>query len=196
MEQEQESKSGFLFKNLLKGFLWLVVILVVFVLVKDMIQENFERHINVLKDKPLIIFSVFFVSELFFGIIPPVLFMSTWKLLVDVSLTQYVLYMVILSVISFICGVIGFFIGKNFSQTNFYRRIEERYLIQYNKQLKKFGVFLVLVSAVTPLPFSATCMLAGSVHLPFNTFLLACSARVFYFIIYGWVAWAFPGLFS
>ncbi len=198
MQQEesgQESKSSFLIKNLVKGLLWLAVILVAFIYAKDFLLENFERHIGVLKDKPLILFSIFFLSEVVFGIIPPVLFMSMWKLLMHVPLTQYVFFLSVLAVISFICGIIGFYIGKYFSQTPFYRRIEERYLLQYNKQLKRFGVFLVLVGAVTPLPFSGTCMLAGSVHLPFKSFLWACSARVFYFIIYGWIAWSFPSLF-
>jgi len=198
MEQEesgQESKSSFLIKNLLKGLLWLVVILVAFVFAKDFILENFQRHITVLQDKPLILFSIFFVSEVVFGIIPPVLFMSIWKLLMHVPLSQYIFFLSLLAIISFVCGVIGFYIGKYFSQTPFYRRIEERYLLQYNKQLKRFGVFLVLVGAVTPLPFSGTCMLAGSVHLPFRSFVWACAARVFYFIIYGWIAWSFPRMF-
>lgn len=196
MEQEQESRSRFLLKNLFRGLLWLAIILVLFVLAEDFIVENFQRHINVLKDRPVILFSIFFVSEVIFGIIPPVLFMSTWKILVGVSLSQYILYLALLSVISMGCGVIGFYIGKFFSQTAFYKRIEDRYLLQYNKQLKRFGVFLVVVGAVTPLPFSGTCMLAGSVHIRSRHFLIACSMRVFYFIIYGWVAWSFPGLFS
>lgn len=196
MEPEPESRLRFLLKNLFRGLLWLGVILVLFILAEDFILDNFEQYISILKDKPLILFSIFFVSEVVFGIVPPVLFMSTWKQLVGVALSEYVLYLAILAVISICCGVIGFYIGKFFSQTAFYRKIEERYLLQYNKQLKRFGVFLVAVGAVTPLPFSGTCMLAGSVHIPRRLFLIACSTRVFYFIIYGWIAWAFPGFFS
>lgn len=195
-EPEQESRTRFFVKNLVRGLIWLGVILVLFMLLSDFIVENFERHINLLKHEPIILFAIFFVSEVVFGIIPPVLFMSTWKLLVGVTLSQYVSYLSILAVISMVCGVIGYYIGKFFSQTAFYRRIEERYLHQYNKQLKRFGVFLVVVGAVTPLPFSGTCMLAGSVHIPLRHFLFACSTRVFYYLIYGWVAWSFPGLFS
>lgn len=194
MEQE-ESKTSFLLKNLFKGLLWLGVILTAFLLAEDFILENFEKHIDVLKDKPLILFSIYFGSELVFGLIPPVLFMSTWQLL-GVPLSQYVVYLTILSVISILCGILGYYIGSNFSKTPFYKRIEEKNLKQYNKQLRKYGAFIVFVGAVTPVPFSATCMLAGSVHIPFRVFILACSTRIFYFLLYGWAAWSFPNLFS
>lgn len=194
MEQE-ESKTSFFLKNLFKGLLWLGIILTVFLLAEDFILVNFEHYMDVLKDRPLILFSIYFVSEIVFGIIPPVLFMSTWQML-GIPLSEYIIYLSILAIISIICGILGYYIGKYFSTTKFYQGIEERYLLQYNKQLKKYGAFLVVVGALTPLPFSATCMLAGSVHTSFPVFLMACSTRVFYFILYGWAAWSFPNLFS
>jgi uncharacterized membrane protein YdjX (TVP38/TMEM64 family) len=194
--EEQESRSKFLLKNFIQGIIWLGVILVAFLLAEDFIQENFQSNIDVIKDKPVIMFLIFFFSEVVFGIIPPVLFMTTWKLLLNVSLNQYITDLTILFVISFISGIIGFYIGKNFSKTSLYQKIEARYLQRYNKQLKKYGAFLVVVGALTPVPFSGTCMLAGSVEIPFRTFILACATRVFYFIIYGWVVWSFPGMFA
>ena len=55
---------------------------------------------------------------------------------------------------------------------------------------------LVVVGAVTPVPYSATCMLAGSVKYPFNTFLLICITRIIRFAFYGWMVWTFPAWFS
>ncbi|HPH46397.1 MAG TPA: VTT domain-containing protein [Chryseolinea sp.] len=195
-QPEEETQSGFLLKNLVRGLIWLVVILVAFIYAEDFIQENFTRQLQNIKDKPLILYSIFFGSEAVFGLIPPVLFMTTWKLLLNVSLSQYVVNLSILSVISFGAGVLGYFIGKYFSRTRLYRKLEYKYFRQYNRQLKKYGSFLVLVGALTPVPFSATCMLAGSVAIPFKQFLLACSARVFYFVLYGWIVWSFPNLFQ
>jgi membrane protein YqaA with SNARE-associated domain len=196
MQQQEESRSRFLLKNLFRGLIWLTIILVAFIYTEDFIQTNFQKDINTIKDQPIIIFSVFFASEVIFGIIPPVFFMTTWKLLMNLELYEYVVNLSILSVLSFAAGVIGFFIGKYFSRTSFYQKIEQRYLKQYNQQLKKYGPFLVLVGALTPLPFSGTCMLAGSVNIPFRNFIWVCATRVFYFVIYGWVAWSFPNLFS
>lgn len=194
--QQQESKSKFLFRNFINGFIWLVVIVVLFILTEDFIEENFQSHIDVIKASPFITFSIFFLSEVIFGIIPPVLFMTTWKMLLNVSLAEYIADLAIMAVISTISGIIGYYIGKLFSKSTLYKRIEERYLKQYNVQLKRYGVFLVFVGAVTPIPFSGTCMLAGSVHVPFKAFIIACSTRVFYFVIYGWVVWSFPQLFA
>ncbi len=194
--EEHESRSKFLLRNFFQGFIWLAIILVAFLLTEDFIQENFKEHIDVIKDNPFITFGIFFGSEVIFGIIPPVLFMTTWKMLVNVSLFEYVVDLSIMTVLSFVAGVIGYYVGKNFSRTSIYQKIEGRYLQQYNKQLKKYGAFLVIVGALTPVPFSGTCMLAGSVEIPFKTFIIACSTRVFYFLIYGWIVWSFPGLFA
>src|SRR5882672_5140089 len=93
-------------------------------------------------------------------------------------LSEYILNLTYLTLISYAAGVLGYYIGHFFSKTNVYQRINERYLKQYDKQLKKFGLYLVLVGAVTPVPFSATCMLAGSVNLPIRDFLLICISRI------------------
>ena len=195
-EEEEETRSGFLVKNLVKGLLWLGVILVVFILAEEFIQNNFQKDIDIIKGNPLILFSVFFASEVIFGIIPPVLFMTTWKLLMNLPLSEYIINLTILTVLSFIAGVIGYYLGRFFSRTGLYKKIDDRYLKQYNRQLRKYGSFLVLVGALTPVPFSATCMMAGSVAIPFRNFLLVCASRVLYFLIYGWIVWAFPNWFS
>jgi len=194
--QEEETRSSFLLKNMIRGLVWLIVIVVAFIFTEEFIQEHFQRDIATIKDKPIILFSIFFVSEVVFGIIPPVLFMTTWKLLMKVGLQQYIADLSILAVISFGSGIIGYYIGKMFSRTAWYKKMAYRYLNQYNKQLRKYGSFLVVVGALTPLPFSATCMMAGSVEVPVKEFLWVCASRVFYFLIYGWIVWQFPNLFA
>jgi membrane protein YqaA with SNARE-associated domain len=77
-----------------------------------------------------------------------------------------------------------------------YKKLNARYLVEYQPQLKRYGAFLVLVAAVTPIPYSATCMLAGSVNLPFRQFLLIGIARIVRFAAYGYLVWAFPNWFS
>lgn len=195
-EQQEETRSGFLLKNFIRGIIWLVVVVVAFILAEEYIQGAFEREIGHLQDRPAILYSIFFASEVVFGIIPPVLFMTTWKMLMGIELYDYIFNLTILTVLSFIAGVIGYYLGKGFSKTRLYRKIAYKYLNQYNKQLKRYGSFLVLVGALTPVPFSATCMMAGSVNIPLKEFLWVCASRIFYFLIYGWIVWSFPTLFS
>jgi membrane protein YqaA with SNARE-associated domain len=195
MEQEKETKSRFLFRNLFKGLLWFAVIIVAFIFAEEYIQTNFQNDIEAIHNRPLIVYSVFFASEVIFGLIPPEFFMMLW-ILHKITLSGYVINLALLTGLSYIAGIIGYYIGKFFSKTPFYKKISERYLEQYQEDLKRYGGYLVFVGAVTPVPFSATCMLAGSVDLPFKDFLLICISRILRFAVYGWMVWSFPNWFS
>jgi membrane protein DedA with SNARE-associated domain len=194
-QEEEETKSGFLFKNLLRGLVWFAVIIFAFIYLEEYLLENFKSNIEALHRNPIGLFSIFFVSEVIFGLVPPEIFMAIWTLN-KITLSGYVVNLMILSGLSWIAGLIGFYVGKNFSKTRLYRKLFGKYLIQYKRQLKKYGGFLVFVGAVTPLPFSATCMLAGSVELATRDFLLISIARVLRFAVYGWMMWSFPNFIS
>jgi membrane protein YqaA with SNARE-associated domain len=191
----EESRSRFLIKNLLRGILWFAVIITAFILAEEYIRSTFEHDLEAIQDKPIIMFMVFFASEVIFGLIPPEFFMLIW-ILHKITLLQYILNLALLTILSYLAGIMGYLIGSNFSRTVFYKKLYVRYLLQYEQQLKRYGAFLVLVAAVTPIPYSATCMLAGSVNLPFKQFLLIGIARVVRFAAYGYLVWAFPNWFS
>jgi membrane protein YqaA with SNARE-associated domain len=193
--EEEQTKSGFLFRNLLRGLIFFVVIITVFLVGEDFLVDNFKSDIDAILDKPLLIYTIFFASEVLFGLVPPEFFMMVW-ILHKVAVSDYIISLVVLTVLSYVAGIIGYFIGRDLSRTKFLKRISERYLEQYQKQLKKYGGYLVFVGAITPIPFSATCMLAGSVNIRFRVFLLICIARIFRFAFYGWLVWAFPNWFS
>jgi len=196
MEELEETQSSFLFRNLTKGLLWFAVIITVFILLEGYIQDNFKSHIDDIRANPGILYGVYTLSEIIFGIIPPEFFMMIW-VLDNIDVTGFIINLSILTIISYGAGVLGYYIGKNFSKTHFYQtRIREKYLKQYERNLKKFGGYLVFVGAVTPVPFSATCMLAGSVNMNFKNFLLICITRVVRFVAYGWMVWSFPNWFN
>ncbi len=195
-KQEEESHSSFLFRNLFKGLLWFAVIITAFIFMEEYIQANFRSHIGDIRANPGILYGVYTLSEVIFGILPPEFFMMIW-VLDNIEVTGFIINLSILTVISYGAGVLGYYIGKNFSKTNFYQtRIREKYLQQYESKLKKFGGYLVFVGAITPVPFSATCMLAGSVNMNFKYFLLICITRVIRFAVYGWMVWSFPNWFN
>lgn len=192
MEQE-ETRSGFLWKNLLRGLIWFAVIITAYILASEDLKV-YQQEINDIGDRLPLLLGIFTVSEIVFGIIPPELFMLIWQS--KGILSEYVINLTYLTLISYAAGVIGYYIGNFFSKTNAYQKISDRYLKQYDKQLKKFGLYIVLVGAVTPVPFSATCMLAGSVNLPIKDFLLICISRIIRFAAYGWMVWSFPSWFA
>ena len=191
--QEEETKSSFLWKNLLRGLIWFAIIITAYILASEDLKV-YQEEINDIGDRLPLLLGIFTVSEIIFGIIPPELFMLIWQS--KGILSEYVVNLTYLTFISYAAGVLGYYIGHFFSKTNLYRRISDRYLKQYDRQLKKFGIYLVLVGAITPVPFSATCMLAGSVNIPIKDFLLICISRIIRFAGYGWAVWAFPSYFS
>ena len=191
--QQEETKSSFLWKNLLRGLIWFAIIITAYILASGDLKV-YQQEINDIGDRLPLLLGIFTVSEIIFGIIPPELFMLIWQS--KGVLSEYVVNLTYLTLISYAAGVLGYYIGHYFSKTKLYRKISDRYLKQYDRQLKKFGIYLVLVGAITPVPFSATCMLAGSVNIPIKDFLLICISRIVRFAGYGWAVWAFPNYFS
>lgn len=169
--------------------------MVLFIVFEDYIQNNFKENIDTIQANAPIMYGIYTLSEIVFGILPPELFMLIW-ISAKVSLAEFILNLSYLTVISYGAGILGFFIGKYFSKVPLFAMVSKRYLDPYKEQLYRFGGYLVFVGAVTPVPFSATCMLAGSVNYPFKTFLLICISRILRFAVYGWMVWKFPGWFG
>ena len=192
-QKDEETKSSFLIKNLLRGLGWFAVIITAYILASGYL-DVYKEEIETLGDNRPLLFSVFTLSEIVFGIIPPEIFMMIWQ--TQRVMSDYIINLAILTVISYGAGVLGYFIGSFFSKTKPYRKFYSRYLLQYHRKLKRYGIYLVLVGAITPVPFSATCMMAGSVNLPFRSFLWVCLARVLRFAAYGWMVWKFPLWFT
>ncbi|MEQ9413310.1 MAG: hypothetical protein RIF39_05740, partial [Cyclobacteriaceae bacterium] len=165
---EEETKSGFLFRNLAKGLLWFAVIITAFILLEGYIQDNFMPHIARIHANPIIFYLVFSISEIVFGLVPPEFFMIVY-VFNHVPVSEYVVNLTLLTIISYGAGVLGYYIGRNFSKTGFFIRINEKYLSAYQNQIRKYGGYLIFVGAVTPIPFSAMCMLAGSINFPLKS---------------------------
>lgn len=188
--EKEESRFSFLFRNLAKGLAWFAVIIVAYLLVQKELNV-YSEQINQVGDNTILLFSIFTVSEIIFGILPPEIFMLIWK--TKGVLSEYITNLIILTLISYAAGVLGYFIGRYLAKTPIYRKIHQRYLAQYDHKLRKFGGFLVVVGAMTPVPFSATCMLAGSVNLPLKHFLLLTISRIVRFAFYGALVWLSTG---
>jgi membrane protein YqaA with SNARE-associated domain len=193
MQKEEETKSSFLLKNLARGLAWFAVIITAYILASGELSV-YQEEIKNLSSNFVLIFTVFTVSEIVFGIVPPEIFMLIWQ--TQGVMSAYIINLAILTVISYGAGVLGYYIGTTFSKTRLYRRFHVQYLHRYDRQLKRYGVYLVLVGAITPVPFSAMCMLAGSVNLNLKNFLLISLSRVARFAAYGWMVWKFPLWFT
>ena len=191
METEEtkssRERSSFLLKNLGRGLLWLTVIIGGYIIAKKYFQFDLKEAMGPIYDEPTIIYSIFLGSEVIFGIIPPEFFMFWSARHGDVDL--YIQNTALLAAISYVAGLIGYGIGSFFNTTQLYRTIKKNFLGKVEKQFQTYGGFLVLVAALTPLPFSGICMLVGAVKYPFRKFLLMALIRFARFGVYAYIIW-------
>jgi len=181
------NRTSFLLKNLARGFFYLGIIVVLFILAKRYISIDYISWLAPIYEKPSLMFTIFLISEIIIGIIPPEFFM-VWALRTEV-LSDYISTVILLTVISYIAGMIGFAIGRFFSTTIFYRFLKRKYFGKYSKYLNEFGGFLVVVAALTPLPWSGISMLVGSEAYPFKRYFMFSLFRFLRFAVYAAIIW-------
>jgi membrane protein YqaA with SNARE-associated domain len=186
MSEHNRERSRFFWKNMLRGGVWLAVILGFFVFLEVM-EFDYYRLLNPFYDRPFILYLIYAFSEFFFGIIPPELFMIWARGFGDPL--RFVEIIFLLALISYVAGVTGYFAGRWFGRTPLFTRLAEQRLAKVIPLVRRFGLPLVIIAALTPVPFSATCMVAGSVRLPFRRFMIFAASRFLRFALYGWVVW-------
>ena len=187
MNHESTHKTTFLLKNLIKGLFWLGVLVISYVIIEKYFGFDLKVFLGPLYDNNLVIYFIFLASELIFGIIPPEFFMlwaankNLWPL--------YLQHVTALMFISYLAGIIGYLIGAKFGETKFYRLLKRNRLRQFEKHFRQFGGFLVVVAALTPIPFSGICMLMGSVKYNFKKFIWISMSRFIRFFLYAAIVW-------
>lgn len=188
-DQKNESmeKTYFFLRNLIKGLIWLGVIVGGYFYLESHYEITLAGVMGPLYYNTTAIYSLFLFSEVVFGLIPPELFMI-WALK-DGLLSFYVQNVIALSAISYVAGIIGYYIGAKFSSTLIYRTFQKRYVGKYEKYFNKFGGFLIVVAALTPIPFSGVCMLMGTVNYPIKKFLIIAISRFIRFAAYAAIVW-------
>jgi len=180
-------KQKFLLLNLAKGFGWLVVISIIFILVKDDFSIQPDSIFSKYGKNPFIIFSIYSASEIIVGVFPPELFMM-WSLKFAEE-RNFVLDLALLASISYVAGTLTYFFGRYFNSTIIYRYLRKKYLTKYEALFNEYGGFLLFVAAVTPIPYSAICMLLGSVNYSFKNFFTISLFRLVRFAVYGYFVW-------
>lgn len=188
MSQKQKpTKTQFLLKNLLRGALILGLFIVAFVLFKKYGGVDYFTWLEPVYSKPFLVFLIYTLSEIFFGLIAPEIFMG-WGLNLGDGFT-YILIVTALMWISYGAGWLNFIVGKRFRRVGFVQKRIHQKLGKYMGYMRSYGGFLIIVAAVTPLPFAAICLLVGSANYPPKKFMWYSSFRLVRFIVYGYLVW-------
>ncbi|MDD4754908.1 MAG: hypothetical protein PHG29_02410 [Prolixibacteraceae bacterium] len=180
------SRMQFLIKNGFRGFVWLLVLLTAYFFFEEIvISRNPDNWVEKFYAKPEIIYLIYIGSEFFFGIFPPELFMI-WAVR-KANPANYFIILSFFAVVSYGLGYVTFLIGRFIYKRVAFRYIRIKFLKRSWPQLKKYGIFLIIVAALTPIPWSATCLLVGSAGYPSLRFLKYAVVRLLRFAIYGYI---------
>lgn len=94
---------------------------------------------------------------------------------------------------SIIAGSIAYRLGPYIQRLPFLRARLERFRPRGEKLFLKYGTWTVAIAALTPIPFSVTCWLAGIYKMPYRPFVAATFVRIprlvgYYFLFeLGWM---------
>lgn len=124
----------------------------------------------------------FLVSETLLGLIPPEIFIA-WA----GSIATPWLYLSILASLSYIGGLLSYWIGHAITTTPKVHQYLEVKMAQQLKNARKWGGFLIIVGALLPLPFSISCLAAGIIEFPFKNVMLYGTLRFLRFLVYGMI---------
>ncbi len=184
---EWNEKTRFFLKNLLQGVMWLTLLVVAFLILKNRLDVDYVAWLSPIYESPAWVYLIYSASELFFGIVPPEIFMI-WGLRSG-NIIHYALIVLLLACISYCAGVVGFFFGAYLNRTTLFKKLKRKVFGKYEKYLTRFGAFLIVVAALTPIPFSGVSMLIGSVHFPWRKYCLFALTRFLRYGVYSFVIW-------
>ncbi|WP_152287318.1 YqaA family protein [Flavicella marina] len=166
------NRSGlfqFLGRNLLKlGLVLAVFFGAMFLLEKFVItlKEVFALIVDTVD--AWMVFVIFVFSESFLGLLPPDFFIVwTKELGDDIGVNPWLLTF-LLAGLSYIGGLISYFIGAKLIHIPKIHEWVTRKYAELFKNLKKWGGFFVVISALLPVPFSIVLMICGITSYPFK----------------------------
>ena len=126
------------------------------------------------------VLTLFFASESLLGLIPPEIFIAWTK-----KTTEPILNLFFLAILSYVGGVISYFLGKSILKLKSVKNYLENKMAKQLKNTSKWGGFLIVVGALLPVPFSITCLAGGMIKYPLRGVLLFGLLRFARFAIYG-----------
>jgi len=168
--------------NILKIiFVYAILVVLLWLASKYLFDFNkiFDYFIGQFSDTFTII--LFFVSESFLGMVPVDLFVL-WAMKFESPLP----YLALLGLLSYVGGVISYFIGMWISMIPKVKAYTEKRLANYILFVRKWGGAFIIVAALFPFtPFSMVVIALSLLKFPFRYFLLFALTRLVRFVLQG-----------
>ena len=172
--------ARFVQKYLLRTLYSIFSLVVLFILADKYIPEDFISIFDPVTHNNPLMFMIFFISEAVLGIIPPDLFIRWASIKTDA-----LMFIGALAILSYLGGVISFLIGKTIGNYPVFERIVTKIRSQFESKIQQWGGMVIVLAALTPIPFSPISMLCGSLKFPFKKYVIYSLARFIRVIGYG-----------
>ncbi len=188
-------RSGFyrtLFFNVLRMSVGVVILIAAFILVTEYMldfEEKFQRLVEVVP--PWVVYAIFFLSDsVFLSIVPPDLFIIWAE-----SFEYKFLALFYLGTVSWMAGVLSYFIGKWLANIPFISRWLHRRFSGLMKSVKKWGTAFIIIAALLPIPWSPALIVAGMMNYPLKRMLWVTLTRYIRIFLYGIVLYSAIDIF-
>lgn len=87
-------------------------------------------------------------------------------------------------------GTTGYYIGRCIGPMRFRRIFGNKLLRTGRKIFHKYGIYAITIAALTPLPYSGACWVAGIYKMsPIAVFLTSVIGRILRYIVVGWLGY-------
>jgi membrane protein YqaA with SNARE-associated domain len=95
------------------------------------------------------------------------------------ELAQHWRWVVLLfGILSVMAGFVGHYLGGALRETKIAQRIFNKKLLEMEENFKKYGKLLLILGAITPLPYSLTVWTAGILRYPRKDLLIPALLRI------------------
>ena len=174
---------SFIKSTAFKGAIVAIIFILLLLFVNSFIVDIGSLLTNLVETcSPLVILSVFLLSESFLGLLPPEIFIA-WA---SKSSNSY-LNLFLLSSISYTGGIISYFIGNRLFLIPSVKDHIELKIAKHIINLRKWGGIFVFLGAVSPIPHSIVSMACGLIKYNFKYYLLWSLFRFIRFLLYALV---------
>jgi membrane protein YqaA with SNARE-associated domain len=160
---------------------WFLVMVPVILLAKYFINLDPLIHYITNNFTNVFVLLIFLASESLLGMIPPDIFII-WT----GKFHSPLFFLTLLGVLSYIGGIISYFIGSWLSQRPKIKAYIERKLEKYIIMVRKWGGAFLIISALFPFsPFSMVTIAVSMFKYPFKYYLFFGISRIVRFIVQG-----------
>ena len=195
MKQAEKNINNNTGKSFFKKFIvqkicWTILALLLVVFINILINKYAAGYFNDIAQRVSHNYNLtglaFFLSEILIGIFPAELFMMIYQ---SKSPDEYFLIVLILGIISSLCGFIAFLAGRYLYAAKIARMVVlQNKFKKYGDLFLKYGWVIIILAATTPLPFAMVSFIAGYFKFSPATFLkIIVPVRIVRFFISGYL---------